>query len=141
MVGLHYEKSNGSMFLLCEAAYYVFTRKNAHSDYEISDMKEYSKIIGTLPMTQCLALKTSKIKKEEIYYFMQPSTILPVSFFNNEITQNGDGLFVYHEVLTDRKLWNCKTIGVHTIMACYIDMPMCYVFKSAHKYEVNDPGF
>ena len=33
MVALHYEKSNGSLFLLCDACYYVFTRKNAHSDY------------------------------------------------------------------------------------------------------------
>ena len=33
MVALHYEKANGSLFLLCEAAYYVFTRKNAYSDY------------------------------------------------------------------------------------------------------------
>merc|ERR1712151_371555 len=99
------------MGLLCESAYYVFSRKNAHSDYQISEKKDYAKIIGSLPMTNCLALKKSKIKKEVIYYFMQNSTVIPVDFLNNEITQNMEGLYVYHEVLTDRKLWNIKTIG------------------------------
>ena len=74
-------------------------------------------------MSSCLGLYKSKIKRDVIYYFMQPSTVIPVCFLNNEITQNGEGLFVYHEVLTDRKLWNIKTIGVHCIMACYNDMP------------------
>ena len=89
MVALHFEKSDASLFLLCENVYYVLSRKNAFSDYEISEEYPYSKIIGTLPMKECLALKRSKIKKEEIFYFVQPATIVPVSFKNKKIEQNG----------------------------------------------------
>jgi len=90
-------------------------------------------------MSECLALKPSI--NREIFYFLQPSTIIPVSFTNNEITQNIDGLIVYHEVLTDRKLWNCKEIGIRTVAACYLENPTYYVFRSAEKYEITDPGF
>ena len=92
-------------------------------------------------MKECIALKRSKINKEQIFYFVQPSTIVPVNFKNHKIDQDGNGLFVFHEVLSDRKIWNTKTIGVHCIMACYIDNPNCLVFKSTNKYEIEDPAF
>ena len=92
-------------------------------------------------MKECLALKRSKVNKDLIFYFVQPATVVPISFKNHKIEQNGNGLFVYHEVLSDRKIWNTKTIGLHCIMACYIDNPRCLVFKSTDKYEVDDPSF
>lgn len=108
----------------------MFTRKNAHSDFEISDKREYSKIVGTLPMTECLGLRRSKVKRDSVFYFMQPSTVIPVTFENNEIQTNMDGLLVYHDVLSDRKIFNCKAIGFRTIQLSYLDTPGTYVFRS-----------
>lgn len=66
MVWLHLQPdkhTGGTVFLLCEDRYFVFSRKNTHSDYDLSEGKEYAKIIGSMPMTVCMGLKQSKVNK------------------------------------------------------------------------------
>ena len=72
---------------------------------------------------------------------MQPSTVIPVTFENNEIQTNMDGLLVYHDVLSDRKIFNCKAIGFRTIQLSYLDTPGTYVFRSQSHHALDDPAF
>lgn len=92
-------------------------------------------------MNECLGLRNSKVKKDVIFYLMQSSTIIPVCFAGNEINQTIDGLIVYHDILTDRKIFNAKAIGFRTVALGYLDNPTVYVFRSAKMYEVTDNSF
>ena len=67
LVTLH-RHTDGTLFLLCQKTYFVFTRADETADYQMSNSYDYKKVEGVMPMTECLALKPSL--DPSIFYFM-----------------------------------------------------------------------
>ena len=82
LVTLH-RHTDGTLFLLCQKNYYVFTRDNANAEFKMSNQNDYKKVEGIMPMSECFALKESI--NPSIYYFMGEKTVIPINFEGNKI--------------------------------------------------------
>ena len=139
MVHLH-KHTNGTFFLLAESGYYTLTRAstNPGAKFLISELYFWRDIKGPVPMGDCLALKPTC--QHNIYMFMQSNLIVPISFVENKIEQNDQGLYLC-DPKSMQRFFNIKEIGLRTVAVSYITNPTIQVYRSAEQYQIYAPEF
>ena len=139
MVHLH-KHTNGTFFLLAESGYYTLTRasSNPGAKFLLPDMVFWRDIKGIVPMGDCLSIKPTS--QPNIYMFMQANLVVPISFVENKIEQNKDGLYLCDSKSAQR-FFNIKEIGLRTVAVSYITNPTIQVFRSAEEYKIYAPEF
>ena len=87
-------------------------------------------------MGECLAIKPTD--QPDIFMYMQANRIIPISFVDDKVHQNQNGLFVV-ESTSMRKFFNIKEIGFRTVAVSYLHNPEVTIHRSAEVHQIEAP--
>ena len=87
-------------------------------------------------MNECHALKPTG--QPGIYLYMSANRVIPISFVDDKVVQNQDGLFVV-ENTSMKLIFNIKEIGFRTIAVSYLTNPEITIHRSSEQYNFEAP--